>query len=782
MWYDADNSGPFFDFSVNNMHGKSMHLVLDHLTTDEGKFCLSFDLSWYDVLVDVVTYLKNSINCTIEHHYATIRGMTEYNDHENGQKIGADFHISRSMFRHGVAGVSKFDHSISVESRVALIVTPHSSFIPQVLVGFKSFTLVVWIFLLISTFVFFLMQYFFQCSQSRILYRFYTEAQIFTYKSTSPLLTVYSYFICGRPPTLLLGKFFTGKILFLIFSFSALILSTVFLGAMTTLLTNRVRYSEINSLRDLAASDLLIQTEHTLSAREVFTQYGESKELTAKLTSNLAYYEQTVNMYIAHDSSFKEELLNLSRNEEEGSVRAKDIYKNVKAIIEMDAILIEVPSSFIKRNSIKLEIWGPLKSEYHVVAESVVQNPFSFSLYKNMFLNDIFKKKVVQYMESGLVKKIIEQSMAEVPLEMDIIPPQTEEEPRPYNLNDLQPAFITLPLGFLISQSRIFYRFYTEAQILQYESTSSLLTVYSYFICRSPPTLLLGKFFTGKILFLIFSLSALIFSTVFLGGMTTLLTNRVRYSEINSLQDLQASDLLIQTENDNAAREAFTHYGESKALIAKLTNSMHSYDAAIFSYSMDDQHEYISYSMDYETELYNLTNDEGNGSARGKDIMNNMKSVVEMDAVLIGVPSQIIKKNTINLQIWSPLEYEYHVVEEHVVQIPYSFSFLKNMFLNDVFKDTVAQFMESGLVKKIVEESMNGLPIKTVMLAPPDDGEPRLYNFNDLQPAFVSLFIVDEVHLIKKISALSPRETSKNPNMAGSPKESKVLSNFVDYH
>lgn len=117
----------------------------------------------------------------------------------------------------------------------------------------------------------------------------------------------------------------------------------------------------------------------------------------------------------------------------------------------MDAILIEVPSSFIKRNSIKLEIWGPLKSEYHVVAESLFQKPFSFSLYKNMFLNNIFKKKVVQYMESGLVKKIIEQAMTEVPLEMDIIPSQSEKEPRPYNLNDLQPAFITLPLGFFVS-------------------------------------------------------------------------------------------------------------------------------------------------------------------------------------------------------------------------------------------------------------------------------------------------------------------------------------------
>lgn len=282
----------------------------------------------------------------------------------------------------------------------------------------------------------------------------YTEADASLYESTSSLLTVYAYFICGSPPTLLLGRFITGKILFLIFSCFASIISTLFLSGMTTLLTDRVQYPEINSLEDLAASDLLVQTLDENSAARYLAHFEDIGELTAKLTSSMAWYINSIFESSTDDKRFAGEMDNFSRTGLEGEM-VKHVMMNTRTITAADAILVSIPSLWIKHNSIKLKIWlpkgGEMKYDYHLIEECLTRNPHSFSFLKNMFLNDLFEGKVAQFMESGHVKKIVESFYPlGITFDADLVPAE-DGEPRPYGMDDLQSAFISLIVGLFLS-------------------------------------------------------------------------------------------------------------------------------------------------------------------------------------------------------------------------------------------------------------------------------------------------------------------------------------------
>ncbi|CAH0392665.1 unnamed protein product [Bemisia tabaci] len=452
--WQSDEDNEIFDFSVNDLHGKSMRVVDQSLVETKGLYDGSFEFSLADIISNIFISLESSINCRFDFDFVFLQELNpEPNYYEAGHK-GADFHFLNLVATQDTVNLQRFDHSIGVESKATCIITPHSEFMPQLLVGFKSFTFVVWIFILISAFAFFLMQYFFQRLQYTVFQKMYTEADASLYESTSSLLTVYAYFICGSPPTLLLGRFITGKILFLIFSCFASIISTLFLSGMTTLLTDRVQYPEINSLEDLAASDLLVQTLDENSAARYLAHFEDIGELTAKLTSSMAWYINSIFESSTDDKRFAGEMDNFSRTGLEGEM-VKHVMMNTRTITAADAILVSIPSLWIKHNSIKLKIWlpkgGEMKYDYHLIEECLTRNPHSFSFLKNMFLNDLFEGKVAQFMESGHVKKIVESFYPlGITFDADLVPAE-DGEPRPYGMDDLQSAFISLIVGLFLS-------------------------------------------------------------------------------------------------------------------------------------------------------------------------------------------------------------------------------------------------------------------------------------------------------------------------------------------
>ncbi|CAH0383772.1 unnamed protein product [Bemisia tabaci] len=286
IWYTGQNQEVYFDFSDINLHGKRLSLIFDD---SEGLFVS--DAHFHDwmstVRIKIVENVAESMNGTFIFHCGYVNGET---GHELGQKLNVDLHNVEIGATRDETDYSRFDVSISVESEEMCIVTPHSALLPQFLVPFKVFSFPVWIFMGVTVTLFIMMQYIFLQAQGGPFRSLYSETDASLYDSTSAVHTMYAYFVCGCPPRLLLGKLFTGKILFIIFIFSALIISNIFLGGMTTLLTNTVQYPEIDTLKDLEDSGLRIQAHNTEAAATLFAQLGLSEKLRGMLTSNLESY------------------------------------------------------------------------------------------------------------------------------------------------------------------------------------------------------------------------------------------------------------------------------------------------------------------------------------------------------------------------------------------------------------------------------------------------------------------------------------------------------------
>ncbi|CAH0383622.1 unnamed protein product [Bemisia tabaci] len=352
--YSGEVGEPYFDFAVTNMHRKAAGICV---SGEEGS---NIDANGdqrreSELFLLILEHFSNLMNCTdgfrqISRDDNFFELQEQLRFHESGQLF--DYNMYQVILSITTKNIpySSFDHSVGVETRALCFLTPHSKKIPQFLVPFKSFSPVVWFLIgaVFATCV--LMQHAFQCAQLRIFRGVYSEAEIRIFENTSSLLSIYAYFMSGSPPRLVLGNFLTGKILFFIFSFSALIITTAFLGVMTTLLTKTVQYPEIDSLEDLQDTDILIQTSNAGNAAVFFDGLGEFEKLKAKFVSNLEHYQHSLDFDV-HEQNIQHFVLNQNNltvltlgPRAEFLEKLKD---NVQTILENDAFLVDVPGSLI---------------------------------------------------------------------------------------------------------------------------------------------------------------------------------------------------------------------------------------------------------------------------------------------------------------------------------------------------------------------------------------------------------------------------------------------------
>ncbi|CAH0382872.1 unnamed protein product [Bemisia tabaci] len=309
--------------------------------------------------------LATLFNCTIE-YYVFVP------DSEDAQKHNVDILVAQIFTTPDEVDLSKFDFSVGVEMESMCILTPHSKLMPQFLVPFKVFTLAVWSFILVIAAVFVLQQYVFLKAQGGLFGGMYSETEIVQYSTSSSVYMIYGYFICGSPPRLLLGKLFTGKILFFVFIFSAFIISNIFLGGMTTLLTNTVQYPEIDTVKDLEDSDLFIQVANVETAATYFAELGLSEKLMAKLSSDAEYHINAefgmINTSLIWDTYL---------NNREIALVSEQFAENLRVMSENDAFLVDLPHSLSSETRVVMRRW-PLWDtfEYHVVEECIKTTSF----------------------------------------------------------------------------------------------------------------------------------------------------------------------------------------------------------------------------------------------------------------------------------------------------------------------------------------------------------------------------------------------------------------------
>ncbi|CAH0383612.1 unnamed protein product [Bemisia tabaci] len=887
IWYSGGKDEAYFDFSITNMHGKHLRLTTkDHegIVIEQSFFDSS---DWMESLrFHILAELAESLHFT----YTSVISQ-DFVSHDVGQKHDLDLHSVEIGIVPEDIDYSKFDFTVGVETVVMGIITPHSKFMPQCLVPFEVFTFEVWICIVLTCIVFVSMQYAFFNAQSRMFRGLYSIADISLYDSASSIYTIYAYFICGSPPRLLLGKLFTGKILFFVFVFSALIISNVFLGGMTTLLTNTVQYPEIDTMQALEDSHLSIQVSEKESAVLYFSQLGLSEKVMAKFSTSFEHYVSLIANNVNDENLWDfyakrnevhpllekfskidkylqpltdktcDERMYISAEELDGSLDLSDVNFNMTRnlytnpiwnsqnylifmISEFDCSACDDTSCVIaeKRrytldsgNSTSQNSYDTLifcfkfiwrffrglkaiichrggcsrydpftekiiwysggKDEayfdfsitnmhgkhlrlttkdhegivieqsffdssdwmeslrFHILAELAESLHFTYTavISQDFVSHDVGQKHDLDLhsVEIGIVPEDIDYSKFDftVGVEtvvMGIITPHSKFMPQclvPFEVFTFEVwicivltciVFVSMQYAFFNAQSRMFRGLYSMADISLYDSASSIYTIYAYFICGSPPRLLLGKLFTGKILFFVFVFSALIISNVFLGGMTTLLTNTVQYPEIDTMQALEDSHLSIQVSEKESAVLYFSQLGLSEKVMAKFSTSFEHY-VSLLANNVNDENLWDFYAE--RNEVHPLL----------EKFSKSIIAILEDDAFLISLPHCLISNNRVVLNVlpfgWTG--FKYHLVKERLNTFPHVFTFLKNSFFFNAFSRKTSQILETGHIVKHMQwfSLFNALEFEHPLS---EDEEPRSYSLNDLQLPFFILVLVEK--------------------------------------
>lgn len=91
--WQSDEDNEIFDFSVNDLHGKSMRVVDQSLVETKGLYDGSFEFSLADIISNIFISLESSINCRFDFDFVFLQELNpEPNYYEAGHK-GADFHF-----------------------------------------------------------------------------------------------------------------------------------------------------------------------------------------------------------------------------------------------------------------------------------------------------------------------------------------------------------------------------------------------------------------------------------------------------------------------------------------------------------------------------------------------------------------------------------------------------------------------------------------------------------------------------------------------------------------
>ncbi|CAH0762864.1 unnamed protein product [Bemisia tabaci] len=485
--YSGKDREEYFDFSWNDMHGKTIgHLPLDYqeLNLKNERFQLSGVLNIF--LQHIYNALETSLNCRIVSSIITSEDMTD-RAIEIGQKFGTDLRTIHSAVFDFDDDTSKFEFSLAIESNALCIAAPLSSFVPQWLVVFRSFTPIGWILISVVFTVFVLAHHVYQLSQCGVFKHLYPRGETAVYENTSSLLTVYSYLINGSPPRVVLGRLITGRILFAIFSFSAIVISTILQGRMTDLLTSKIRYPEIETLKDLEESGLFLQVMDEDTSSGLFASRAR---LRSKLCSHLNHYVISVFYHLEENLSIRKRIFNglgIPMNSTEDADQnhiAEDIFENMRVIMETDAILVNVPHYVLARNAesnVLLKNWlFQAESEHHLIKQCLIGYPVLYGFVKNLFFFEKINQIVGRFFEAGHMEKALKTAIESGALQFRAVS-VAKNDPKALTLHDVQPAFVSLVIGLFLS----FLTFIAElmADLFRNTKTYTFIRQIKTYIC-----------------------------------------------------------------------------------------------------------------------------------------------------------------------------------------------------------------------------------------------------------------------------------------------------------
>lgn len=493
----------YFDFSWPDLNGGYFQILVPTLNSEFGGSAFDFwQTFWIEVLTQIAGTVEKERNCSFE----TARNsyIFEIGDFKQAQQFGIDIVVEVEGLIVGETLFSQYEFTTSMESYHMCLAVPRAGLVPQPLAIFYSFSTIIWTLILITILTFVCVLYLFLKLQVNVFQSYYDETTIQSFQTESAIFTVYAYFLCGCPPRLLLGKLLTGKILFTIFSFAAIILVTAFQDSMYRMLSNYVKYPDVDTLEEFSRTEWAIQMPRsTLNRYSKFFEnvpffQGQAKGLVDTYLVLRSLLNEAVESSGLYLLPIYYKNLNESLIDPYIFNRSLEIENFISTAFESDAFLLTIPHVVLSAKNIELQSFLIATSwfEMHLVEECLNSYLLAFRFPKNNFFYEDFNRKVVQILETGHLKNMMDERFkSKFTLDLRPAPAISEEQPlRPFTLNDLAFAFIALTIGLTIS----FFVFIAELSIDLNGGKNTLVQKYSKYIDATKTVFLHGlrKFLT----------------------------------------------------------------------------------------------------------------------------------------------------------------------------------------------------------------------------------------------------------------------------------------------
>ncbi|CAH0383216.1 unnamed protein product [Bemisia tabaci] len=454
----------YFNFSWLNYEERMFQIVIprNRLTKKHDLF-LYWDVLWYHILMEIIESIATQRNCRIMPPADNVidESIQEIGEFPIAQKFGVDVVITIRGIGVAELDFSQYEFTTSMESYQLCLVVPPAKFVPQSLVVFYSFSITIWTLILVVVLAFICVLFAFLKMQVLAFSSFYNEVTLRSFDTESAVFTVYAYFLCGNPPRLLLGAFLTGKFIFLLFSFATIILVTAFQSSMYTMLSNYVNYPEVDTLEDFARTDLVIQVPDTDSYSKLFEAVPLLQN-ERRLSDTYFFLISNIMHVVYEDWDKWVDLFNIdfqnpaSASDIDPNILNKsvEIDKFIAATVGSDAFLVNIPPKIFASRDLELQSFLRVNSWFkvHLVEECLNTYSLAFRFPMNNFFYDAVNQRIVQMLESGLIRRWMDEYFARGSIDFRESRVVSDAQSlRPFTLNDLAFAFFALAIGLTLS-------------------------------------------------------------------------------------------------------------------------------------------------------------------------------------------------------------------------------------------------------------------------------------------------------------------------------------------
>ncbi|CAH0394230.1 unnamed protein product [Bemisia tabaci] len=442
-----------FNIPPPTLAGQTLFLSLGvNNDISDGVFRLKY---WDDAVLSVmrmiVEHMGGSFELRIDLHW-TPNALFFPEDYSYALKQGADVLIFESSledtdFRH-------LDVVPLLDQGEIVFMVPDKGFMPSFLTPAKCFSKLVWL-LIIGSFV--LLGFVHEIYRRVCLLAESSTGEPQLADNVSTIFAIFSYIICVGQSRLLVGSS-TGRILFTVFTFSTLILSTAFLSLMVTYFSEKVRYTPLNTAEELRESDLLFQLSIS-DGVGLLTSDPKYEWLIEHMVASYLFLKSELNLNLGWKGFvvYAEDADEVywggnSFNFSEATV--KRVFMAIREIFRSNAFITFLP--YLARKNDLLTVPDPSSSyvthDYHIATESIMSYPFDMRLLSNSPYGKRIKAISAHLLEAGILAESYEVEIGPRYLaRLKQFDDEKGDPARAFTMVDLQLAFICLIVGHVLS-------------------------------------------------------------------------------------------------------------------------------------------------------------------------------------------------------------------------------------------------------------------------------------------------------------------------------------------